>query len=46
MPSAPSYDLQSSVEGIELPVRHYLVPSCPPFWGGCEAPELGYLMEC
>jgi hypothetical protein len=33
MPSAPSYDLQSSVEGIELLVRHCLVPSCPPFWG-------------
>jgi hypothetical protein len=28
LPSAPSYDLQSSDKGIELLVRCYLVPSC------------------
>jgi hypothetical protein len=48
--SAPSYDLQSLVEGTMLHVRHCLVPSCSSErWHlskGCEAPELGYLMEC
>jgi hypothetical protein len=28
LPSAPSYGLQSSVEGTELPVKCCLVPSC------------------
>jgi hypothetical protein len=28
LPSATSYDLQSSVEGTKLPVRRCFVPSC------------------
>jgi hypothetical protein len=51
LPSAPSYDLQSPVEGIELPIRRCLVPSCGSWcwhlWGGgFIALGLGYLMEC
>jgi hypothetical protein len=50
LPSAPSYSLQSSDEGTELLVRHCLVPSCDSGWwslsGGCEAPRLGYSIEC
>jgi hypothetical protein len=32
MPSAPSYDLQSSDEGTELSTRRCLVPSCDNWW--------------
>jgi hypothetical protein len=50
LPSAPSYDMQSSDEGSELSARHCLVPSCSSgrwhLFGGCEAPRLGYSMEC
>jgi hypothetical protein len=32
LPSATSYDLQSSVEGTKLPVRRCFVPSCGSGW--------------
>jgi hypothetical protein len=50
LPSTLSYGLESSDEGIELPSMHCLVPSCGNWWWclsrGCEAPGLGYSMEC
>jgi hypothetical protein len=50
LPFVPSYSLQSSIKGIELPVKRCLVPSYGSRrWHlseGCEAPGLGYFMEC